>query len=690
MNKFADLILRRRKTVLLVFVLFAAASLVLMGGVGVNYDLADYLPKDAPSTLAYQVMQEQFGEALPNVSVMIPEVSIPRALELKREIAAVPGVLSVLWLDDTQDITLPEAFMDRSSAEAFYKDGSALFTVTAGGENLVGAVDEIRRIAGEFGALAGSGVEEAFSRASLSGEMLRIVLIVLPLGIIILALATRSWLEPFLFLLASGIAIAINEGTNLIFGEVSYITRATSAILQMAVSMDYAVFLLHDFTKKRVSGLEPIEAMRGAIIDSAASIASSGLTTVMGFIALCMMSFRIGADLGIVLAKGVFLSLLSIMIFLPALVIVFIKPIDKTQHRSLMPPFGWLSRFVSKAGPVLLIAVALAAVPSFLAQRSNTFMYGSSGMADATTIVGQDAAKIEAVFPTNTQMALMVPRGEAGKELLLHRRLEDIRGVMSVVSYVSAVDFAIPREFIDPGTIAQLQSEEYSRYIITVDTPREGVEAFAMVDEVYAAADEFYPGAHYLVGESVNLRDVMGAVTRDTGRVALLGMLSIGLIIMLVFRSFSLPVLLVLTIEMAIWLNLSLPYYSGSTLNYIGYLVVSSVQLGATVDYGILLSGKYLEYRRSMGKKEAMRKVVADNAGSVLTPTLILVSAGMSLGLVSRNGVVSEMGMILGRGAAISAAMVLLVLPTILYLFDGIISKTTMKTSLLRAKSRNN
>ena len=687
MNRFANGILNHRKIVLVLFIVAALACALLSTFVKVNYNLSDYLPDNAPSTAALKVMQQSFKEDIPNASIYIKNVSIPQALDYKAKIAAVPGVENVLWLDDVVDVRQPLEVQDQNTVASWYKDGGALFSVTVSNDNIVESVQSLRSIVGDNGAIAGDAVNRADSQSTYSKEIFQIMLFLIPLILIILLLSTSSWFEPVLFLAAIGIAIVINMGTNIFQGQISFVTQSTTAILQLAISMDYAIVLLHSFARFKKEGLTLKEAMAKAMVKSFVVIASSAATTAVGFSVLGLMQFKIGPDLGFALAKGVVLSFVCVAVLLPVLVLIFARLMEKTRHRSLLPSFDKFGKFVSKICIPLAVVVLILIVPSYLAQRNNQFVYGSSGMLGAESQAKQDANEINGIFGKSQMMVLLVPVGSPAQEVKLSNALKNVQDVKSVISYDSAVGEEIPSEILTKDQAAEFRSGGYSRMILTVDTPDEGEAAFSAVENVRNAAGQYY-SQYYLLGESVVNYDLKNVITADYMPVTIAALVAIGIILLITFRSLSIPILLLLAIEGATWINLGLPYFTGDSLNYIGYQIISAVQLGATVDYGILFTHHYLSNRRFLDKKESVQMALGTTTATVLTPAMILIVAGVTLGLVSSNGIISQMGSVLGRGTAISAAVVLLALPGLLMLFDKLIQKTTLHASFIKGEKK--
>jgi len=650
-------------------------------GVKVNYKLSDYLPVDAPSTVALRALEDSFEEGVPNLSVYVKDIDIPQALALKARLAECPGVQDVLWLDDVVDIYKPLEMADAASVEAWYKDGGALFAVTMSEDNIVANIQAVKELIGEGGIMAGEALNRAITTTSATAEVTRIVAFIVPLVLFILLVTSSSWYEPVLFMAAIGVAIVINEGTNIFLGEVSFVTRSVAAVMQLAVSMDYAVFLLHRFARFRGEGMDIREAMSEAMVRSFSSIAASCVTTVIGFAVLALMRFRIGPDMGIVLAKGVALSFFSVMVFLPALTMATAKFIDRTRHASLLPSFEGFGKLVVRICIPLAVIAVLLIVPGYLGQKNSEFIYGSSGINSADSQARKDADAISDVFGKSVQMVLLVPGDDIVRENRLGEALEEVEAVTSVVSYANMVGAPMPSEFLAPDQLARFRSGDYSRLILYVNTSEEGEDAFSAVDEIRATAEVYYPGAYHLVGVSAVNHDLKDTIVKDNQTVTVAVIVAIGITLLVTFRSLSIPLILLLAIQGATWINLSVPYFMGVTLNYVGYQIISSVQLGATVDYGILFVKHYLDNRRTLGKKDAVQRSIADTSSSILTPASILIIAGLMLGFISSNGIISQLGVTLGRGAALSTAMVLLVLPGLLLVFDTAIAKSTINGS---------
>lgn len=647
--------------------------------------MKDYLPAEAQSTRALEIMEQEFDGNVPTNRVMIQNVSLQEALAFKEQLAAIEGVSDVTWLDDMVDLKAPLEMANREMVETYYKDNHALFLFSIASGEEVAITDAIYELIGEENAMAGESVDTATQQKMTGSETMFAAALLVPVIIIILIFSTTSWMEPVFFLTAIGISILINMGTNIFLGEVSFITQSVAPILQLAVSLDYAIFLLHSFSDHRKKIADPHLAMQHAIKDSFPTIAVSALTTFFGFMALSFMQFEIGSDLGINLVKGILFSFISVMVFLPALTIVFYKWIDKTQHKPLMPSFKGIGGVVVKLRVPFLIVVFLLVVPTFLAQSQTNFIYGI-GEQQETTRAGSDIKKIEEHFGESTPMVLMVPRGDVAKESELVTELEQFDHISSVMAYVNTVSPAIPAEYLDTSITEQFYSENYSRIILQTTTPNEGDQAFQLIEQVQSTAQQYYDEEIFLVGESVSLYDIKHTVEQDNRWVNLLTISTIALVLALAFKSILFPIILLLSIQSAVWINLSVPYFTESSLVYVGYLLISIIQLAATIDYAILLTDTYKDYRKEMSAVEAIKRTLDEKIFAIFISASILSSVGFILWITSSNPIVSSVGLLLGRGALLAFIMVIFFLPALLIVFDKWIRNTTWKANFLKEK----
>lgn len=685
MERYTQFLLKHKMLIIGVFVLAAVLCAVLSGLVGVNYDFADYLPDTSASTKALEVMDEEYSQSVPNMRVLVYDVSIPRALAYKEQIAAVDGVEEINWLDDAVDIYEPLELAEQKTVDDWYQDGNALFSVTVDEKKQESVIPAVREIIGEENCMSGAAVTSVLAPVNTSAEVQQIMFLAVPIIFLILILTTKSWFEPVLFMITIGVAILINRGTNLMFGTISFVTNAAGSVLQLAVSMDYSIFLLHRFAENRDEGLPVEKAMTQAVHQSVGSILSSGLTTVTGFLALVLMRFKIGPDMGWVMSKAIVFSLVSVLCFLPALAISTYRLIDKTQHRSFVPEFDKFAGLVMKLRIPMLVLVALILPVSFLGQQKNAFFYGGSLVySTRATQMGRDMEAIDSMFGSSNPVVLMVPKGNMENEIAMNEELKKLDCVTSVVSYVNSVGNAIPSSFLPSETVSQLYSAHYSRFVITLEAEEKDPDWDEKVNDIRNIGEKYYGDKVQYAGELVSTEDLKTTITQDNAKVNFLAIAFVFCILLVTFKSLSVPVILTLVIESSIWINLGIPYFQGQTLFYIGYLIISTVQLGATIDYAILFSDRYMDFRKKLPKKEAAFMTLKTCTISILTSAAVLTLAGVILGKVSTNGVLSQLGILIGRGAALSFVLVIFVLPTLLLLFDGVIRRTTLHCDFFR------
>ncbi|MCI6675626.1 MAG: MMPL family transporter [Clostridiales bacterium] len=679
MKKLFEQILKHKAVVIAIFAAACVVSIIMGTKVKINYNLVDYLPDDAASTKALNLMEEEFEGGVPNARMMVEDISIPEALELKEDLKKVDGIKDVTWMDDAININIPLEMIDQDILNDYYKDNTALFTLTVDDKKIIEALDGAKQLTNKTISLTGAAQNQAVAMRKTEEEIQRIILFIVPLCFAILLLTTTSWFEPVLFMITIGVAILLNRGTNLIFGEISFVTNAAGSILQLAVSMDYSIFLLHRFADYRKKGMNVHDAMLEALQKAFRSITASGLTTVIGFAALILMRFKIGPDMGYVMAKAIVFSMISVLVFLPVVAIMCYKWIDRTQHRPLYPEFRHFADFVQKIKKPAIVLFCIVVIPSVTAQSQNKFLYGTSRIFGEGTEAYEETQRVESKFGKSNQFVLMVPKGDFATEKKLSDELHNIPQITSIISYVDNAGAEVPIEYLDEEVRLKLLSDHYSRMVLNVQTDYESKTAFDVVEQIRAIAKSYYPD-YYLAGESVNTYDIKEVVTADMAKVNAIAIIAVFVVIMFSMKSVIIPIILVFVIEASIWINLSIPYFLDDSLFYIGYLIISSIQLGATVDYAILLASRYLEERKVKSKEEALRQTMMHTTLSILTSASILTLSGAMLAIVSTHGVISELGSLIGKGAALSLLLVLLVLPGLLYYFDEIIQRTIWKS----------
>lgn len=675
MDWLARQITGRRKGILIVTLTLVLVMALCALGLQTNDSMADYLPADAESTIALELMQQEFSGVLPNTRVMVSDVTVAQAQDYKARLLSIDGVQLVMWLDDVADLKEPLEMLDPALVQPYYRDGTALFSVAIETGKEAEAVAAIYALDDAHTSISGDAAGTAFLESLGDSETARAMLILVPLILAMLLLTTTSWFEPVLYLGAIGVAIVINLGITALFGEISFVTMAVAPILQLAVSLDYAIFLLHSFEKHRQETDDMQLAMQRAIRSSFSSVAASAATTLFGFLALLLMKFRIGPDMGRMLVRGIILSYLSVMVFLPALTLCCCRILDRTRHRKFIPELKGGDRVLRRVRIPALILAAVLVVPCYLAQSRTSFFYGN-GTPSTESRYGSDTARIDAAFGQDVSLVLLVPRGEPAKEQALCRALEQVENVGSVTAYVTMVGAAIPPDYLEASITKNFYGAHYARIILSCNTDAEGDEAFAVVQRVREITAQYYDES-YTCGQSANLYDMKVVVSSDNTVVNLAAVLAIVLTLLVTFRSLTLPLILLAIIETAIWINASIPYFTGTAFSYIGYLVINTVQLGATIDYAILTTDGYLQERRKMGKCAAVAEVLRKHLLSILVSVLTLALAGFCLYFTSSNIIVASLGLLLGRGTLLSCFLVVCVLPTLLMLLDRVIGKTT-------------
>ena len=683
MERFFRSVIRHPKTVLFVFIAATIASAICIPFVKVNYDFAAYLPQGTASTISIEKMKDVFDEPLPNGRMYVEGLSIVDAKALYEDLKGVDGILSISWLGDFVDVGAPLSIYDEDLVSAWKSDNGFLYQIALDETLDFQAMEQGRELAAQYTdgkvAYAGTQVNTGFAKNSSGWEVKLIMLMGLVVIALILLLTSTSWFEPILFLIAICIAIVINLGTNIFKGEISFVTQICAAILQLAVSMDYAIVMLNTYRETHRLNPNREEAMTKAMSKSLDVIFSSFATTFFGFLSLSVMSLLIGWDMGIVLAKGVMLSFISVMLLLPVLIIIFEKPIARLTHKPILPSFAKFGRACAKISPVMAVIVVLLTAPAFIASQNIPFVYGASGFVEEGSTLYDETMLVNEEFGANEQWVLIVPSNQWANEKAMIAELEDLPIVDQVISYTTSGGDGVPTAMVDQSTLEQLMKDGYSRLVVSTKVVTENQVAFDAVRDVRAIADKYYPEESYLVGASVSSFDLSTTVSSDMLKVTLAAIISIGLVLLFVFRNGFLPFILVLTIETAIWFNLSIPYLAGTELQYIGYLVISSIMLGATVDYTIIMAKSYEEQRESLPKKEAIRAAIGNSAVTILTSATILTVCGVLIGLISSNAVIASLGMLIGRGAFISAINTFLLLPTLLVLFDKPIQKLSFK-----------
>ncbi len=689
-DKTVHLIVEKGKHIKRFFYIATLLCAVCFPFVGVNYDLSRYLPDFAPTKQALDVMEDEFG--YPGTArVMVKGVSLQEAKALRQRIADVDGVDLVVGADLATNVYMGDAFLSNELTDEFYKDGNAVMEIIFedgdSDKTTHRAIDEIYRIVGKDRAcFAGSAVSSKEREASITREIAIAIMLALVIIWLILTLTTTSWLEPFLFLFVMIVAILLNMGSNIIFGRISFFTFSTAAILQLAVSMDYSIFLLHTFNSYKKQGLEPKTAMEAALGEACSSILASGATTIVGFIVIAFMRFTIGRDVGFVLTKGILCSLAAVLFLMPTLILEFDEKIEKTAHRPFIPSFDRFAKFMYRIRHVVFVFAMVAAVPCYFGQGMNHFMYGDNAIgASPGTRVYEDTKEIDEAFGKSNLVIALVPNGSVARERELTTAIEDLDYVNYALSMAGTIPEGIPESFLPKAVKDQLRTEHYARLMISVNSEQESDYAFSCSEELERVIKSYYPENSYMIGMTSTTMDIRDILTDDYNKVSLLSLAGVALVVMLTFHSILVPILVIIPIEVAIYLNMTLPYIMGENMIYIGYIIVSCLQLGATIDYSILMTNNYLGFRKTCDKREAQIKAISKSTLSILTSGGILTVVGYLLCFTSSIQAISQVGRLVGRGAILSMVLVLSLLPALLTVFDKQIERQQQ-----RAQARRN
>jgi len=736
MKKISAFIVKIRYFLLAFWVVATAVSIFLIPRVKIEYDTTVYLPENTRVKQSLRVMEEEFG-LTGQASVMIEDVDPVKVFVYKDKINSMPYIMEVIWIDNFIERDVIQNIQDlfdeydpngnfRFGAipglNAFYKDRTALlqvvFTENDHSLNVGNSIELIREYLGTINkpfALSGTAINAYQMRETTKSEVFKTALYVAPIILIILIIFTKSWLEPLVFLASVLVSVIVNMGTNIMFPSVSFLTNATASLLQLAISMDYSIFLLHAYQKEKEAGLEQKEAMATAMKKSFSSINSSMITTVAGFAAIMFMRYTIGMDLSRVMIKGILLSLIVTFTFMPSLIIATDNLLKKTQHKPFFPKIGKLTKFITKTRYVIPALLLMTVVPSYIAQTKNHFVYGDGAMAvrhDSGEM--SEADRIEQKFGRNNMIVVLVPIDEDGnykaQEKAMIRQLnseldkanEDYRPTIQSYSTLTDIETYISNyndlppavksfleEYFDPTMIEdmisenfkkQFISENYSRVIISINTETESPRAEKAVNiiETVVARQPFADEAH-IIGVSPSVKEIKEVVEKDYVFVNLLSIVLVFVVLLVNFKSAILPFILLFVIELGIFINMAIPYITGMPLIFIGFMIVSSVQLGATIDYAILFTQFYVEARKTLVKRDAIKYALDHGGHSILTSSLILTTAGYVLKFASSVTGVSAIGELIGRGAALSGVLVIFLLPMLLYIFDKAIAKTTMQ-----------
>lgn len=682
MLKLGEAVTRKRKLILIIAVLLLIPSVFGIMATRINYDVLSYLPDDIETIKGQNILLDEFGKGGFSL-VMVDGMDKKDVARLKSEIENVDHVDSVVWYDTLVDSSVPYEIIPDNVYDKFNNGDTTLMAVffdeSTSSDESMNAVAEIRKAGGEQCFVSGmTAFVEDLKELAEAEEPVYVALAVL-LCCVVLAIFMDSWVIPVVFLVGIGMAILYNLGSNVFMGQISYITKALSAVLQLGVTMDYSIFLWHSYKEQRYElGKDKEDAMAHAVANTFVSITGSSLTTVAGFLALCFMTFTLGIDLGIVMAKGVIFGVLGCITILPALILTFEPLIEKTRHKEIIPKFYKLSSIVTKKPGIFVAIFLILLTPAYFGYTHTSVYYNLDKSVPETLPFHVANEKLGDEFEMNTTHMLLVDADMDKKDVaMMTEDINKVDGVKSTLGLESALGPAVPDEII-PSDIADIvKSDNYQLLIINSEYPVASDEVNDQIDSINQVVKN-YDNNGMLIGEAPCTKDLINITDKDFKVVSAISIAVIFVIIAFVLKSISLPVILVAVIELAIFINMGIPYYTGTELPFIASICISTIQLGATVDYAILMTTRYKRERYSgLDKHESIKIAHATSMPSVMVSALGFFAATFGVGLYSDIDIISSLCNLMARGALISMLMVMFILPSMFMLFDKVICKTS-------------
>ena len=672
-----------------VLILIAAAALMIpsvlgMLGTRINYDMLNYLPDTMDTVVGQDALKDGFGKGAFSF-IIVEDMPLKDTAALKKKLETVDHVESVLWYDSLADLSMPMEMLPDRLYDAFNNGNATMMAVffdSATSEDVtMDAIREIRAIAGKQCFVSGMSALVTDLKDLCEQEEPIYVALAVACACAAMMLLLDGWLVPFVFLASIGMCIVFNLGSNYFFGEISYITKALSAVLQLAVTMDYSIFLWHSYNEQLEHTDDHKEAMATAIHETFASVIGSSVTTVAGFIALCFMTFTLGRDLGIVMAKGVLLGVIGCVTILPSMILLLDKPLQKTRHRSLIPDMSGFAQWVCKRFPVFLVILVLLVAPAFYGyDKTNDEVYYDMGQClpeDIDYVIAN--SKLAEDFDIASTHMLLVDAGLPTRDVRnMIQEMEQVDGVKYVLGLESVVGPLVPEEILPDSVRSMLEDDQWKLMLINSEYKVASDAVSDQLDSLNAILKK-YDETGMLIGEAPCMKDMIDTTGHDFQVVNAVSIVAIFIIIALVEKSFSLPFVLIAVIELAVFINLGLPHYMGQSLPFIAPICISTIQLGATVDYAILMTTRYKSERLGgVERKAAVYNALRASAPSVIVSGMGLFAATFGVAVYSNIDIVGSMCMLMARGAIISVVLVLLMLPALLILCDGLICKTTI------------
>ena len=682
--RFSKAVVKFRVPILIIAILLLIPSTLGMISTRINYDMLDYLPDTMDTVIGQNELMEDFGKGAFSMLV-IEDMPVKDVAALKKQIEQVEHVDSVVWYDSVADLSMPMQMLPDKIYNEFNNGDATMMAVffdsATSADVTMDAIREIRALAGKQVFVSGMSALVTDLKDLCEREEPIYVAIAVALACLAMLVLLDGWLVPFVFLACIGIAVLINLGTNFFFGEISYITKALAAVLQLAVTMDYSIFLWHSYNEQREKYPDHKEAMAVAIHDTLTSVVGSSITTVAGFAALCFMTFTLGLDLGLVMAKGVILGVLACVTVLPAMVLILDKPLQKTKHRCLIPDMTKFAGKLVKIFPVFLVLFALLLYPAYYGyDKTNDEVYYDMGEClpqDIEYVIANTRLRDEFDI-ASTHMLLVDANVPAKEKKSMIQDMEKVDGVKYVLGLESIVDPSIPEDMLPESIVSILKSDRWELMLINSEYKVASDDVNAQIDELNAVLKKYDPTG-MLIGEAPCMKDMIETTDHDFQVVNAVSIAAIFIIIMLVEKSLSLPFILIAVIELAVFINLGLPHYLSQSLPFIAPICISTIQLGATVDYAILMTTRYKAERVSgKTKREAVTTALATSIPSILVSGMGLFAATFGVAVYSDIDIISSMCMLMARGAIVSMLCVILILPALLMLCDGLIRHTTL------------
>ncbi len=677
-------VVKYRVPILILALLLLIPSFFGMINTRINYDMLDYLPDDMDTVTGQNLLMEDFGKGAFSLIVVedMPSADIRRMAEKLR---TVEHVETVVCYEDLADPTIPKALLPDSIYKEFNSGDSTLmavfFDTSTSADATMDAIREVRGVVGSQCFVTGMSALVTDLKDLCEEEEPVYVALAVVCACAAMMLLLDGWMVPFVFLASIGMCILMNLGSNWFLGEISYITKALAAVLQLAVTMDYSIFLWHSYNEKRTLTDDKNEAMAQAIHDTFVSVLGSSITTIAGFIALCFMTFTMGRDLGIVMAKGVLIGVIGCVTILPSMILLLDKPLQKTRHRALIPTGQGFAKWVVKVFPVFLVIFALLLVPSYYGySKTNDEVYYDMGEClpqDIDYVIANSKLREEFDI-ASTHMLLVNAKLPSSDVRAMKREMENVDGVKYVLSLESVVGSRVPEEILPESVTSILKSDRWELILINSEYRAASDLVNDQLDTLNAILKKYDPSG-MLIGEAGCMKDMIETTGHDFEVVNAVSIVLVFVIILLVEKSLSLPVILIAVIELAIFINLGLPHYLGETLPFIAPICISTIQLGATVDYAILMTTRYKQERAAgKDKREAVTIALSTSIPSIVTSGFGLFAATFGVAVYSNIDIVSSMCMLMARGALVSVVSVVFILPAMLMLLDAVVRHTTL------------